>query len=78
MTKEDMLKRAFSQAMSNAAIRHQDSSIDFVIMKNDMVEYCAKKEYDLTEDEIVSYIREEMQRIREAMIDFSYDYKMMP
>ncbi|MGN0658890.1 MAG: hypothetical protein ACI4LA_04725 [Emergencia sp.] len=77
MNKETMLKKAFAHAMGNAALRFADHDIDFIIIKNDMTDFAAKNNMDLTEEEIVEYIKDEVKRIDEAVKDFTYQTRMM-
>lgn len=77
MANEDILRKAYSHAMSNSAIRYFDRDIDFMIVKNDMEEYLEKHNVDISEDELIEFIKLEFTRISEAMVDFTFNTRMM-
>lgn len=77
MTKDEVLKKAYSQAMTNAAINHFDHDVDFMVMKTDMMEYARKNGVEIPDEELIAYIKEEMKALNAAMIDFSYNTRMM-
>ena len=76
MTKEEMLKKSFSQAASKAVLSYADNGIDFIIIKNDMMAYAKKQDIKIAEEEIVDYIEKEIHRLNEAVKDFSYQAKI--
>lgn len=77
MNKEEMLKKAFSHCLTNAALNFADHDIDALVMREDMIEFSEKNNFDLSEEEIVNYIRLQIRKMSEAVKDFTYQTKMM-
>lgn len=77
MNKDELFEKAYSQAMSNAAISHCNKDVDFLVIKNDMAAYLEKHGAEFSEEDLVNYIKAEMKKLSEAMIDFTFSTKMM-
>lgn len=77
MSKEEMLRKAFSKAASNAAIRYADEDIDFIVIKAEMAEYAKKHQVEVDEKEIEDYIKAEFHKMNEALKDFTFQTRMM-
>lgn len=77
MTKLEMLKKSFSHALTNAALRFVDHDIDAMVMKQDMIEFAERNNFDLTEEEIGEYIHQQIKKMDEAVKDFTYQTKIM-
>ena len=77
MNKEEMLKKAFSHSLTNAALRFADHDIDAMIMRQDMIEFSHKNNFDLSEDEIEEYIHQQIKKMDETIKDFTYQTRMM-
>ncbi len=77
MSKEVMLKRAFSQASANGAVRFVDRDVDFAVIRNFMIQYAEKNDVEVSEKEIESFIGQQMNKIKEGIKDFTYQTKMM-
>lgn len=77
MNKEEMLKKAFSHTLTNAALRFADHDIDALVMREDMIEFAQKNNFDLTEEEIIDYIRLQIKKMDDAVKDFTYQTRMM-
>lgn len=72
-----MLNKAFVQALQNEAIRFVDIKMDFIVMKNTMISYLERRDYDVDEEEIEEFIKEKFNEINEMVKNFSYGDKMM-
>ncbi len=77
MNKEEMLKKAFSHTLTNAALRFADHDIDALIMRQDMIDFAARNNFDLTEDEIEEYIDVQIKKMEASVKDFTYQTRMM-
>ena len=77
MNKEEMLKKAFSHSLTNAALRFADHDIDAMIMRQDMIEFAEKNNFDLSEDEIEEYIHLQIKKMDATIKDFTYQTRMM-
>ena len=77
MSKEVMLKRAFSQASANGAVRFVDKEADFAVIRNFMVQYAKKNDVAVSEEEIEKFIGQQMTNMKELTKDFTYQKKMM-
>lgn len=77
MNKEEMLRKSFSQAASNAAIRYADKEVDFLVVKAEMVAFAKKHQVEVEEKEIEDYIKAEFHKFDEALKDFTFQTRMM-
>ena len=77
MSKEAALKRAFNQAIANPAVSFADREADILVMRNVMIAYVRKNNIDISAAEIAEYVRVELEKIDEALKDFSYSDQMM-
>lgn len=77
MSKEVMLKRAFSQASANGAVRFVDRDVDFAVIRNFMVQYAKKNDVEISENEIERFINNQMRKMNENIKDFTYQTKIM-
>ncbi len=72
MTKEEVLKEGFARAASNPAIAYYDKNLDFTIIKNGMITFAKECGMDISEQEIVDYMKQAFHDMNEAVKDFSY------
>ena len=77
ISKDEMLKEAFARAASNPAIAFYDKKLDFTIIKNGMAEFAKECNIEVTEQEIVDYIKKSFHEMNEAAKDFSYEFNAM-
>lgn len=77
MNKEEMLKKAFSHTLTNAALRFADHDVDALVMRQDMIDFAARNNFDLTDDEIEEYIHQQIKKMDESIKDFTYQTRMM-
>lgn len=77
MTKERVLLDGFAEAASNPAVRFADMNIDLLIIKKIMMEFAARWNVEVTEEEVVSCIKEQFRKMNEAAKDWSYDFNAM-
>lgn len=59
LTKEEMLKEAFDDAASNAAVHFTDKVADFLVIRNAMMDYARLHNQAFTLDEIETYINQQ-------------------
>ena len=71
LTKEELLKEAFDDAASNAAVRFTDKVADFLVIRNAMSEYGKAHGEAFTIDEIEEYIRRQEKNWSDAITDIS-------
>lgn len=77
MNKEEMLKKAFSHTLTNAALRFADHDVDALVMRQDMIDFAARNNFDLTDDEIEEYIDVQIKKMEASVKDFTYQTRMM-
>lgn len=77
MSKETMLKRAFNQVSANDAVRYADKNVDFLVIKNYMMEYAKKNGVEISAEEVEKYISQQLAKMDACVKDFTYQTKMM-
>lgn len=77
ISKDEMLKEAFARAAANPAIAFYDKQLDFTIIKNGMEAFAKECSVEVTEQEIVDYIKKAFHEMNEAAKDFSYEFNAM-
>lgn len=77
ISKEEMLKEAFASAASNPAVAFYDKALDFTIIKNGMEAFAKECNIEVSEQEIVDYIKKAFHEMNEAAKDFSYEFNAM-
>lgn len=76
MTKERALREGFEYAAANPAVRFTGTDIDFLVIKNMMKDFARACKVELTDEEIVSHIKSEFQKMNKAVEDFSFAFKV--
>ena len=74
---ENVLRKAFMNAMYNPALTFADYNTDFIVIKSAMIGYLERKDCEYSEDEVENYIKKKFAEIHEFLKDFSYSNKMM-
>ena len=76
-TKEKVLREGFAQAAGSIAVHFVDQEVDFKVIKNMMEEYAKSCHVEVSEEEVVNYMKDAFHKMNEAVKDFSYSYKIM-
>ncbi len=77
MNKEEMLKKSFAHTLTNAALNFADREVDALVMRQDMIEFAERNNFDLTKEEIEKYIHQQIDKMAESVKDFKYQTRMM-
>jgi len=77
LTKEQVLADGFAEAAANPAVRFVDTDIDFLVIKKIMMEYAKRWNMEVTEDEIVAYMKDQFHKMHLASQDFSHNFNAM-
>lgn len=77
ITKEKILSDGFAEAASNRAVNFVDADIDFKVIKKIMMEYAQRWNMEISEEEIVAYIKDQFHKMNEAVKDFSHEFNAM-
>lgn len=77
LTKEQVLADGFAEAASNPAVRFVDTDIDFLIIKRIMMEYAQRWNMEVTEEEVVDYMKDQFHKMHLAIQDFSHNFNAM-
>ncbi len=77
MTKEQVLADGFAEASSNPAVRFVDTDIDFLVIKEIMMEYAQRWNMEVTEEEVVDYMKDQFHKMHLAIQDFSHNFNAM-
>lgn len=75
MTKERVLREGFDYAASSPALRFTGTDIDMIVLKSMMKEFGRTWNIELSDDEVVAYIKKEFNKMNKIAEDYSHTVK---
>ncbi len=70
MDKKEMLRKAYANAVNNMVIDGVDNEVCYIVIRESMKLYMQGHGMDVSESEVVSYIKDQVATLHKALEDY--------
>ena len=76
MDKQEMMKKAYINAVDNMVVSGLDNDVAYIVIRESMKLYLQGHNVDASEKEIVEYISAQVKQLHQALSDYNHPYSM--